>query len=184
LAISKTRKDELVEQYIELLNNSRAVFITEYTGLNVKDISQLRQEIRKADGAFHVTKNTLLRYALEQTDHPAPEELLAGQVATGFALSEAPALAKALTDFAKDKENLIIKGAILGKNVLTAEQVTALATLPSLDELRAQIIGLISAPAQNITSVIAGGVRQVVNVIDAYAKKDSEGETEAAGAAA
>jgi large subunit ribosomal protein L10 len=180
LAISKERKDELVAQYIDLLNNSRAVFITEYTGLNVKDITDLRQEVRKADGAFHVTKNTLLRHALQETNRPVPEQLLLGQVATGFALSEAPALAKALTEFAKNRENLIIRGGILGNNILTAEQVVSLANLPSLDQLRAQIIGLINAPAQNITSAIAGGVRQLVNVLDAYAKKDSEGEAAAA----
>ncbi len=180
MAISKARKDELVAQYVALLNESRAIFITEYTGLNVKDINQLRQDVRKAEGAFHVTKNTLLRYALEQTDRPVPKELLMGQVATGFALNEAPTLAKALTDFAKDQENLVIKGAILGSEVLTAEQVSDLAKLPSRDELRAQIIGLLSAPAQNLTSVIAGGVRQVVNVLDAYAKKEGEGEMEVA----
>jgi len=180
LAITKERKDELVAQYVELLNNSRAVFITEYTGLNVKDINALRQEVRKVDGAFHVTKNTLLRYALEQADRPIPEELLTGQVATGFALNEVPTLAKTLTDFAKDKENLVIKGAILGPNILTAEQVADLAKLPSLDELRAQLIGLIGTPAQNIASVIAGSVRQIVNVLDAYAKKDSEESVEAA----
>jgi large subunit ribosomal protein L10 len=180
LAISKERKDELVAQYIDLLNNSRAVFITEYTGLNVKDINQLRQEVRKADGAFHVTKNTLLRFALQETNRPVPEELLLGQVATGFALNEAPTLAKTLTNFAKDQESLVIKGGILGNDILTAEQVSSLADLPSRDELRAQIIGLISAPAQNITSAIAGGVRQVVNVLDAYAKKDGEAEPAAA----
>lgn len=182
MAISKERKDELVAQYIDLLNNSRAVFITEYTGLNVKQINDLRSEVRKAEGAFHVTKNTLLRHALQETDRPVPEELLLGQVATGFALNEAPTLAKALTDFAKGQENLVIKGGILGNDILTADQVRSLADLPSRDELRAQIIGMISAPAQNIASVIAGGVRQVVNVIDAYAKKDSEGEAEAAAA--
>lgn len=182
MAISKERKDELVAQYTDLLNNSRAVFITEYTGLNVKDINQLRLEVRKAEGAFHVTKNTLLRLALKEANRPVPEEMLLGQVATGFALNEAPTLAKALTDFAKDQENLVIKGAILGNDILTAEQVSNLANLPSRDELRAQIIGLISAPAQNIASVIAGGVRQVVNVLDAYAKKDGEAEAEAAAA--
>lgn len=182
MAISKERKDELVAQYIDLLNSSRAIFITDYTGLNVKDINQLRLEVRKAEGTFHVTKNTLLRLALEQADRPIPEELLMGQVATGFALNEAPTLAKALSDFAKERESLVIKGAILDTEILTAEQVDNLAKLPSRDELRAQIIGLINAPARNITSAIAGGVRQVVNVLDAYAKKDAEGE--AAGAEA
>jgi large subunit ribosomal protein L10 len=180
LAISKARKDELVAQYVELLNESRAVFITEYTGLNVKDINQLRQEIRKAEGAFHVTKNTLLRHALEKTNRPVPEALLTGQVAAGFALNEAPTMAKTLTDFAKNQNKLVIKGAILGSDILTAEQVSDLAKLPSRDELRAQIIGMLSAPAQNLASVIAGGVRQVVNVIDAYAKKEGEGEMEVA----
>lgn len=182
MAISKERKDELVAQYIDLINQSRAVFIAEYTGLNVKDINQLRQEVRKAEGAFHVTKNTLLRHALQETDRPVPEELLTGQVATGFALSEAPTLAKALTDFAKTKENLVIKGAILGDKILTAEQVADLAKLPSRDELRAQIIGMIGTPAQNIASIVANSVRQVVNVLDAYVKKDSEPEAEASAA--
>lgn len=180
MAITKERKDELVAQYTELLNTSRAIFITDYTGLNVKDINQLRYEVRKSEGAFHVTKNTLLRLALEQANRPIPEEMLNGQVATGFALNEAPTLAKALTEFAKEQESLVIKGGILGNDILTAEQVSNLAQLPSRDELRAQIIGLISAPAQNITSVLASGVRQVVNVLDAYAKKDSEGEAAAA----
>lgn len=184
MAISKDRKEELVAQYVELLNESRAVFITEYTGLNVKDINELRQEVRKAEGAFHVTKNTLLRNALEQADRPVPEALLSGQVATGFALKEAPTLAKTLTDFAKNQNKLVIKGAILGSNILTAEQVSDLAKLPSRDELRAQIIGLLSAPAQNVAQVIASGVRQVVNVVDAYAKKDGEGSAEPAAEAA
>lgn len=182
MAISKERKDELVAQYIDLLNNSRAIFIAEYTGLSVKDINQLRADVRKAEGAFHVTKNTLLRHALKEADRPVPDELLLGQVATGFALNEAPTLAKALTEFAKSQENLVIKGGILGNDILTADQVRSLADLPSRDELRAQIIGMINAPARNIASVIAGGVRQVVNVIDAYAKKDGEGEAEAVAA--
>lgn len=182
MAISKERKDELVAQYIDLLNNSRAIFIAEYTGLSVKDINQLRADVRKAEGAFHVTKNTLLRHALKEADRPVPDELLLGQVATGFALNEAPTLAKALTEFAKSQENLVIKGGILGNDILTADQVRSLADLPSRDELRAQIIGMINAPARNIASVIAGGVRQVVNVIDAYAKKDGEGEPEAVAA--
>jgi large subunit ribosomal protein L10 len=180
LAISKKRKEELVASYVELLNQSRAVFVTEYTGLSVKQLQALREEVRKVEGAFYVTKNTLLRHALEESGKPVPEELLSGQVATGFALSEAPALAKALTEFAKTEEKLVIKGVILGDEILGPENVDALAKLPSLDELRAQIIGLISAPAQGITSAVANGVRQVINVLDAYAKQDSEGQAEAA----
>lgn len=179
MAISKERKQELVDQYVELLNESRAIFLTEYTGLDVKQMQELRSEVRKVDGAYHVTKNTLLRLALEQSGRPIPADLLAGQSGTGFALSEAPSLAKVLTNFAKDQEELIIKGGIIGTDLLTAAQVEELANLPSLDELRAQIIGLIQAPARNIAQTVASGIRQVVNVLDAYAKLEDEAEATA-----
>jgi large subunit ribosomal protein L10 len=177
LAISKQRKEDLVAQYAELLDSSKAVFLTEYTGLDVKQMQQLRGEVRKAEGIFRVTKNTLLLHALEEAGKPAPADLLVGQLASGFALNEAPTLAKALTDFAKEVEEFTVKFGILEDELLTAEQVKALASLPSLDELRAQIIGLIGAPAQNITSTVANGVRQVINVVDAYAQQADETET-------
>ena len=177
MAISKQRKEDLVAQYAELLDSSKAVFLTEYTGLDVKQMQQLRGEVRKAEGIFRVTKNTLLLHALEEAGKPAPADLLVGQLASGFALNEAPTLAKALTDFAKEVEEFTVKFGILEDELLTAEQVKALASLPSLDELRAQIIGLIGAPAQNITSTVANGVRQVINVVDAYAQQADETET-------
>jgi large subunit ribosomal protein L10 len=184
LAISKARKDELVSDYVELLGRSQAVFLTEYRGLTVKQMEALREEVRKSQGALNVTKNTLLSYALEQTGRPVPSEMLIGQIATGFALGEAPALAKTLVDYAKKEDKFKLKGGILGDKALTPAQVEALATLPPLADLRAQILGLISAPARNVASALASGVRQVVNVIDAYAKKeDGTDATEAEAAA-
>ena len=179
MARNKERKQKLVEQYIELLKQSEAVFLTEYTGLDVKQMQNLRAEVRKADGRYLVTKNTLLRLALEESGKPIPEELLTGQIGTGFALSEAPSLAKALTQFAKKQEELTIKGGIMDNELLTAEQVQELASLPSMDELRAQLIGMIQGPARNIAATVASGVRQVVNVLDAYAKLEDEAEAEA-----
>lgn len=172
MAISRARKEELVSQYSELFEKSRAIFLAEYSGMSVKALENLRLEVDKASGAFHVTKNTLLRYALEEAEVTVPEDFLTGQLATGFALEEAPSLAKALVDFADKEDNLVLKGGFLGTKFLTAEEVEALAKLPSLDQLRSQLIGLINTPAQNIAGVVAGGVRQVVNVLDAYAKKD------------
>lgn len=174
MAISKQRKEELVAEYSKLLDTSRAVFLTEYTGLDVKEMQKLRGEVRKAEGIFRVTKNTILLYALEKAGKPAPADLLVGQLATGFALNEVPTLAKALTNFAEEVEEFTIRFGILDDELLTAEQIEALAKLPSLDELRAQIVGLISAPAQNITSTVANGVRQIVNVLDARAKQAEE----------
>ena len=182
MAISRERKEELVAQYADLIQRSNVMILAEYGGMSVQAMEKLREEVRKANGALYVTKNTLIRYALEQAQRPAPEELFMGQVAMGFALEEVPALAKALVDYAKAEERLRLKAAILGDKVLSAEQVEALAKLPSLDELRAQISGLINAPAQNVVSAITNGVRQVINVIDAYARQE-EGEGEGAAAA-
>jgi large subunit ribosomal protein L10 len=182
LAITKARKDELVQHYTELIEESQAIFMAEYKGMPVKKMELLREEVAKAEGNFHITKNTLLKIALEQTGQPIPEELLKGQIATGFALNEVPTLAKTLVDFAKTDENLTIRGAILSGRILSAAEVETLAKLPSLEQLRAQLIGVINAPATNLASVITNGVRQVINVIDAYAKSGDTPEAEAEAA--
>lgn len=179
MAITKARKDELLAQYDELIQNSRAIFLAEYSGMNVKKMNALRDKVYEVNGALHVTKNTLFRLALEKAQKELPDDFLAGQLATGFALEEAPSLAKALVDFAKDEEKVTLRGGFLGNEFVTAEQIEALAKLPNLEQLRSQLAGLISAPARNVASVVASGVRQVVNVIDAYAKSE-EGSAEPA----
>jgi large subunit ribosomal protein L10 len=177
LAISKQKKEDLVAEYVELLNQSKAIFLTQYTGLDVKQMEDLRAKVNKSEGLYRVTKNTLMLHALEQANRPAPAELMVGQLATGFALNEVPTVAKTLVDFAKAEEGSFeIKGGILGDDLLTVEQVEALAILPSRDELRAQLAGLISSPARNLASTVASGVRQVVNVVDAYSKLEVEAE--------
>jgi len=179
LALTKKRKEYLVAQYETWISESNAIFLTEYTGLSVKQLQSLRSEVRKAEGAFHITKNTLMRLALEQSGKTVPAELLVGQLATGFSLKEAPTLAKTLSEFAKSEEQLVIKGGFLGNDLLSTEQVLALAKLPTMDELRAQILGLIQAPARNLASVVSGSVRQVVNVLDAYVTQEGEAEVAA-----
>ena len=179
MAITKARKEELLAQYDELIKNSNAFFMTEYTGMNVKQMNELRGKVYEADGVFHVTKNTLFKLALEKADKELPDNFLEGQLATGFALDEAPSLAKALVDYAKGEDSITLRGGYFGDDFMTVEQIEALAKLPSLDQLRSQIIGLINGPARNVASVLASGVRQVVNVVDAYAKSE-EGAAEAA----
>jgi large subunit ribosomal protein L10 len=179
LAISRERKEELIAEYIDLLSESTAVFLAEYKGMSVKQMQKLRADVREAEGQFSVTKNTLFRAALEQTEMPVPEELLVGQTATGFAMGEAPTMAKALVDYAKGDDLFTIKGGIFAGRFLSAEEIKELAELPTLDELRGQIIGMIQAPATNIAGVIASGVRQVVNVINAYAESEESAEAAA-----
>lgn len=180
MAITRERKEELLAKYVDLLKKSDAVFIAEYKGLSVQKLQDLRAEARKVGGVVYVTKNTLLLKALEEVGMGTPQEEMIGQLATGFSFGDAPNLAKTLLDFAKKEDLMTVKGGVLGKNILSIKDVEALSKLPSLDQLRAQLIGVISAPARNVASVIAGGVRQVVNVLDAYVRKDESAEAEAA----
>lgn len=179
MAISKKRKEDLVAQYKDLIEQSEAIFLAEYGGMSVKDMQALRSKLREADGTFYVTKNTLFGLALEESNLPAPADMLVGQVASGFALGEAPTMAKALVNFAKKEENLTIKGGIMDNRVLSQKEVETLAELPSIDQLRAQLLSIIGSPAQGIVSALSSGVRQVVNVVDAYSKSE-EAEPEAA----
>lgn len=176
MAISRDRKEELVEQYVELLNQSGAVFLAEYSGVSVSQLENLRSEVRNANGAFHITKNSLLRLALERSGQEIPEDMLLGQTAAGFALGELPAMAKTLVNFSDDIEMFHLKGGLMAGNLIGADAIESMAKLPSLDELRAQIIGLINAPAQNVTSTVANGVRQLINVVNAYATQEDAGE--------
>jgi large subunit ribosomal protein L10 len=109
--------------------------------------------------------------------------MLNGQLAAGFALREAPNVAKAFLDFAKTQDKLIVRGGVVQQSALTADQVEAFSKLPGLDQLRGQLLGMLQAPSRGIVSAVANGVRQVVNVVDAWAKKDETAAAEAAAEA-
>ena len=174
MAITKKRRSELVQEYGELLKKSEALIITSYSGLNMKGIDTLRGKVRDAAGEFHIVKNTLAALALKEAGLPVPEEMLTGSSAIGFAFKDVPGVAKALTDFAKDSEFVKVKGAVMGSKTLNTKQVEALASLPPLPVVRAQLLGLLNTPATRLTGAIAGGVRQIVNVVKAYADKEQE----------
>jgi len=174
LAISRQKKEQLVKDYVTWLKDSEAVIITDYRGLSVPQLQELRAEIRKAEGSFAVVKNTLARRALEEAGLPIADELLTGPVGIGFCHQNVPGVAKAITGYAKQNETLTVRGGLLGEQVIDEAAVKSLASLPSLDVLRAQLLGLINAPASQLTGVIAGGVRQLVNVVNAYAEKEGE----------
>jgi len=174
LAISKEQKKELLEQYEEAITTSRGMILTEYRGLNAPELGRLRAAVREADGAYSVIKLTLFKLALERAGAPVPEDILAGPVAVGFCHREVPAVAKAFKGFAKEQESLVIKGGIMGDRLLSVADVKAIADLPPMEVIRAQLMGIISGPARNLVGVVAGGVRQVVNVLNAYAEGDKQ----------
>lgn len=171
MAITKARKEKLVAEYLELFKKSQALFLTDYRGLPMSGMSALRAKVRDGGGEYHIAKNTLAMRALKEAGLPAPDDLLAGPTAVGFALNDVPGVAKALVDFSRESEFLKIKGGLMGNRMLTSAEVEALAALPPLPVVRAQLIGLISAPASRLAGLTAASVRQVVNVLKAYSEK-------------
>jgi large subunit ribosomal protein L10 len=182
LAITREKKEDIIDGYVEQLKDCEAVIITGYRGLKVSELQQLRARIREADGSFAVVKNTLARRALAEVGWPDLDEMLTGPVGIGFCGHNVAGVAKAVTDFAKKNELITIRGGLMGARVINEDAVKSLANLPSIEVLRAQLLGLINAPAGRLVGVVAGGVRQLVNVVNAYAEKDKDAETAAAEA--
>ena len=147
MAITREHKVELLSEYLDLIQRSEGLILIEYRGLDMKGMGPLRTKVREAAGELHVVKNTLARKALEQLGRPAPAELFTQTTAVGFAFTDVPGVAKALTSTAKESEFVKVKGGLLGQQVLSAKQVEALAELPPLPVVRGQLLGLISTPA-------------------------------------
>jgi len=169
--VDRNQKTELVASLHERFADAGLVVVAHNQGLTVAEITDLRTKVRKAGASFKVTKNRLTRLALAGTKFEPISSLFTGP--TTIAYSKDPvAAAKVVVDFAKSNEKLVILGAGLGSNVLNAEGVKALATLPSLDELRGKILGMLQTPATRIAGVLQAPGGQVARVIAAYAKKD------------
>jgi large subunit ribosomal protein L10 len=184
LAITKERKNEMVGQYAEWVKKSRALIITEYTGLPMKQMDDLRNKMRDAGGEFHVVKNTLGVLAFKEAGLPLPEDYFEGSTAIGFAFQDPPMLAKALTDFARTSDFVKIKGGYLGDVAISADQIKALADLPPLPVMRAMLLGTILAPASKLVRTLAEPGRQIAAVVKAFADKDSAAVEAAPEAAA
>ncbi len=173
MAISKERKDELVKQYIEWLDRSQAMFITQYSGLSMKQIDELRTKVREAGGEFHVVKNTLGRVAFEKAGLSLSEAQLAGSTAVVFAFRSAPDMAKVITEYAAKSEFVKVKGGYLDRRPIESKDVQALAELPPLPVMRAQLLGVLNAPASKLVRTLAEPGRQIAAVLQAFADKDS-----------
>jgi large subunit ribosomal protein L10 len=169
LAISKQRKNEVLDQYKAWLEQSQAVILVEYTGATMKNMDAIRAKIRESGGEFHVIKNTLARMAFDAQGLEAPEDFLVNSTAASFAFSDPAALAKALSEAAKGLDAIKVKGGFMDKQVLNAAQVKALAELPPLPVVRAQLLGVLLAPASKLVRTLAEPGRQVASVLKAYA---------------
>ncbi|HIE56957.1 MAG TPA: 50S ribosomal protein L10 [Anaerolineales bacterium] len=176
LAISKQQKKEVIAQYADWLKNSGAVVVTEYTGLTMKDMDELRGKVRESGGEFHVVKNTLVKLALQKAGIDFDESQFVGSTAMAFAFEDAPATAKAIADFAKESPFVNIKGGFLENQMVSAADIKALASLPPLPVMRATLLAAIMAPATQLVRTLAEPGRQVAAVVKAYAEKDAAPE--------
>jgi large subunit ribosomal protein L10 len=167
--VDRTEKQELVSSFRQVFQNSTLVVVTHYTGMTVGEMTDLRGRMRKGGANYKVTKNRLTRIALEDTNFKPLADLFSGP--TGIAFSTDPvAAAKVAVAYAKDNEKLVILGGAYNGQLLDVKGVQTLAELPSLDELRARLVGMISTPATRIAGIMAAPAGQVARVIGAYAK--------------
>ena len=173
MAISKEKKKDIIGEYEEWLGNSKALIITEYTGLTTTDLDRVRRQVRDAGGEFHIVKNTLSKIALESAGYTVQEGFFEGSTAIGFAFDDGPALAKVINDLAKSSDFMTIKGGYLGKDLMQAGQVSALADLPPLPVMRARLMGVIQAPAGQLARLIREPARQLAQVIKAHSEQEA-----------
>jgi large subunit ribosomal protein L10 len=169
--VDRAEKRELVTGLNEAFSNAGSVVVAHYAGITVAQMNDLRSKMRAAGGTVKVAKNRLAKIALQGTDSERMQVLFKGQ--TLIAYSDDPVAApKVASDFAKGNDRLVILGGAMGTTPLDADGVKALASLPSLDELRAKIVGMIATPATRIAQVVNAPAAQLARVFGAYARKD------------
>ncbi len=177
MPLTRKEKDQLIEKYMDLLRNSYGLVLADYRGMTVKEMQDLRRQVREAGGHAQVVKNTLFRIALERLEYPVPTEMLVGPTLVGFGLQDVPPVAKAFVEYAKEVETLRIKGGMMDQRIISVEEVETLAKLPPLSELRAQIVGAIQAPLVNLVGVLQAPLREIVQILQA---RSEQGESQAA----
>ena len=170
--MDRAQKQESIEALKSVFADSGAVVVTHYMGLTVAELTDLRGRLRKEGAQLQVVKNTLAQKALAGANGEAGDALFTGPVAIAYAPDPVTA-AKISTQYAKDNDKFVVVGGLMGETVLDAKGVDALAKLPSLDQLRGKIIGLLNAPATKIAGVVQAPAGQLARVIGAYAAKDA-----------
>lgn len=169
--MDRAQKREFVADLNGVFKSTGTVVVAHYAGITVAQMNDLRTKMRSAGGTVKVAKNRLAKIALQGTESEGIIDLFKGQ--TLIAYADDPITApKIASDFAKTNDKLVILGGAMGTTSLDAEGVKALATLPSLDELRARLVGMISTPATRIAQVVSAPAAQLARVFDAYARKD------------
>jgi large subunit ribosomal protein L10 len=169
--VERAAKRELVSTLNDVFASTSVVVVAHYAGLTVADMQKLRAQMKQAGATVKVAKNRLAKIALEGTDVASISGLMQGPTLIAYS-SDPVAAAKVAVDFAKGNEKLVILGGAMGTTALNTDGVKALATMPSLDELRAKLVGLVQAPATKVAQVVNAPAAKLTRVFGAYAKRD------------
>jgi large subunit ribosomal protein L10 len=166
--VDKSKKQESIKQIEEILSRCTIAIATDYRGLKVADMSDLRRKLRASSTEYHVVKNTMARFAAEKVGKESLKELLQGPTALALGYGEVTEPAKALAEYIQaSKLPLTIKGAILGDRLLKPEEVTQLATLPPKEVLMSKLLGILNSPITGLIVTLNANLRSLVNVLDA-----------------
>jgi large subunit ribosomal protein L10 len=167
MKMNRAKKDEVVEQLIARLEQSPNLYLTDFTGLAVKPMTDLRRRLREAGVGYTVVKNSLVLRAFESASVKGLEDVVSGPTAVVFAGEEPVTAARLLAQFKKDHEQLTLKAGLVEGRRLEAEEIIRLATLPSRQELLGQLAGAMQAPLQGFVGVLSGLLQQFVGAVEA-----------------
>ncbi len=167
MALTKQKKEQVLSQYREWVDKGQAFIMVEYIGLNMPQLDVIRAKLRETGAEFHVMKNTFAKKVFNEAGFSVPDGMLEKSTAVVIAFNDAAASAKALTETTAKMEAVKIKGGFLGKANLSVNQVKALAELPPLPVVRAQLLGVLQAPASKLVRTVAEPARSLAYVIQA-----------------
>lgn len=164
-------KQVVIQEILEKINQSKSIVITDYRGLNVAQVTELRSKLREAGVEYKVLKNTMVRFAAKEAGIEGLDDILTGPTAVAFGMNDAVSPAKVLTEFAKNNDKLQIKAGVLDKKVLTADNVKALADIPPREVLLSMVLRGMQAPISGLVNVLQGNIRNLVYVLAAIQEK-------------
>ncbi len=170
--MTREEKQTFVAEFRDRLSRSEAIFLTDFTGLNVQAMTALRREIRQANGEFHVVKNRLLRRAMAESEMPDISPYLTGPTGVVFGDDTVVGAAKVVVDFAKENEDKpVFKVGVLNSAVLEPEDIVRVSRLPSRDELLSQVAGVLSGPMSALVGVLDGKTQEMAGLAEALREK-------------